>query len=189
MVWSDEDREHIEASEKRITDLESELQRTIASLDEQTDVATLAIKVANEAKSERDKAMAWDDGPLPEDEEIRATHPTRTHLHETYGEAMRLVGATRSKGKLVDLVNWLLVERDKARSEAETAKVCEAFITETAALPCKWEGLRKDKAGNIYGGVPVPDPNWREHGFVSGDQCGECVSCKARKLLKKENNQ
>lgn len=50
----------------------------------------------------------WDDRTLPEDEAIKAAHPTRTGQHERYAEAMRLVGAKRSKYALVELVNWLL---------------------------------------------------------------------------------
>lgn len=58
----------------------------------------------------------WDDRPLPEDEEIDAAFPTRSDRHDTYAEAMRLVGARYSKGELVALVNWLLI-----RAEARTA--------------------------------------------------------------------
>lgn len=54
----------------------------------------------------------WGDTPLPEDDAIKAAHPTRTGRHDLYAEAMRLVGARRSKGGLVELVNWLLAERD-----------------------------------------------------------------------------
>jgi len=50
----------------------------------------------------------WDDYPLPEDKDIKAAHPLRTGRHDLYAEAMRLVGAKRSKGALVELVNWLL---------------------------------------------------------------------------------
>lgn len=53
----------------------------------------------------------WDDVPLPEDEKIDAVHPTRSGRHDLYTEAMRLVGARRSKRGLVDLVNWLLHQR------------------------------------------------------------------------------
>jgi hypothetical protein len=54
--------------------------------------------------------LKWseDDQPLPEDDQICAAHPLRTGNHERYVEAMRLVGAKRSKYALVDLVNWLL---------------------------------------------------------------------------------
>lgn len=52
----------------------------------------------------------WEDQPIPEDEAIKAAHPTRSGQHEAYQEAMRLVGAKRSKAALVELVNWLLLE-------------------------------------------------------------------------------
>lgn len=56
---------------------------------------------------------AWDDDrPLPEDAEIAAAHPLKTGRHDLYSEARRLVGAKRSKGALVDLVNWLLYRVD-----------------------------------------------------------------------------
>ncbi len=58
-----------------------------------------------------DGAGDWtdEDQPLPEDEAIDAAHPVRTGNHAIYAEAMRMVGAKRSKGALVELVNWLLV--------------------------------------------------------------------------------
>lgn len=52
--------------------------------------------------------LPWGDRPLPEDKAIHDTHPTVTGNHGIYMEAMRMVGAKRSKGALVDLVNWLL---------------------------------------------------------------------------------
>lgn len=67
--------------------------------------------------SDDEKRDAWGDAPLAEDPEIDAAHPLRrSHddpaAHRRYGEAMRLVGARRSKRGLVDLVNWLLAGRD-----------------------------------------------------------------------------
>lgn len=56
-----------------------------------------------------------EDRPLPEDAAIAAAFPTRSGLHDVYQEAMRLVGAKRSKGALVGLVNWLLVEQARQR--------------------------------------------------------------------------
>lgn len=50
------------------------------------------------------------DQPLPEDGAIKAAHPLKTGKHDTYAEALRLVGAKRSKYALVDLVNYLLVQ-------------------------------------------------------------------------------
>ncbi len=54
---------------------------------------------------------AWQDAPLPEDDAILAASPLHTGRNDIYAEAMRLVGARHSKGGLVALVNWLLVER------------------------------------------------------------------------------
>lgn len=64
-------------------------------------------------------ALQWSEGdvPLPEDDEIRGAHPNVSGEHETWGEAMRLVGAKRSKGALVGLVNWLLVERKRLQDQ------------------------------------------------------------------------
>lgn len=51
----------------------------------------------------------WRDEPLPEDDAITLAHPLRSGRHDLYAEAMRLVGARRSKGGLVELVCWLLL--------------------------------------------------------------------------------
>lgn len=51
----------------------------------------------------------WADRPIPEDEEIDEAFPTRSGRHDLYAHAMRMVGAKRSKGALVALVNMLLV--------------------------------------------------------------------------------
>lgn len=56
----------------------------------------------------------WGDQPLPEDAEIAAAHPLRSGRSDLYGEAMRLVGARRSKSSLVDLVTWLLLKAENA---------------------------------------------------------------------------
>lgn len=55
--------------------------------------------------------MTEDDQPIPEDDAIKAAHPTRSGRHGLYAQAMRLVGAKKSKQALVDLVTWLLLER------------------------------------------------------------------------------
>lgn len=60
-----------------------------------------------------------DDRPLPEDAAIDAAHPMETGEHELYTEALRMVGAKRSKYALVDLVNWLLLK--VKRSERDVA--------------------------------------------------------------------
>lgn len=50
-----------------------------------------------------DKADSWS-------EKINAAFPTRSGSHEEYATAMQMVGNRYSKGSLVALVNWLLVE-------------------------------------------------------------------------------
>ena len=61
-----------------------------------------------------------DDQPLPEDEAIKAAHPTRSGRHKEYAEAMRMVGAKRSKGALVELVSWLLIQLADAKEKRKT---------------------------------------------------------------------
>lgn len=77
----------------------------------------------------RKEALEWseEDQPLPEDEKIHAAHPLTTGRHDLYAEAMRMVGAKRSKGAIVGLVNWLLLERQEARKEAaqRCAEICD----------------------------------------------------------------
>ena len=64
-----------------------------------------------------------DDRPLPEDDAIKAAIPTRSGRHDLYAEAMRLVGAKRSKRALVELVNWLLHREADECLEVEAARV------------------------------------------------------------------
>ncbi len=72
---------------------------------------------------EEDLVEEWKDRPLKEDFAIRAAFPTRSGEHEAYGEAMRLVGACHSKGRLLALVNWLLVLlKKRVEIEKEEAK-------------------------------------------------------------------
>lgn len=65
-------------------------------------------------------AEAWMDAPLPEDAEIDRAFPTRSGSHAEYAEAMRLVGARRSKAGLVALVNWLLLRIGRAKGTRRT---------------------------------------------------------------------
>lgn len=62
---------------------------------------------------------AWsdEDRPLPEDSKIEEAHPLNSGEHELYAEAVRMVGAKRSKYALVDLVHWLLV---RLKTEVKT---------------------------------------------------------------------
>lgn len=62
----------------------------------------------------------WDDTEDEWTERIKAAHPSRSGSHEEYATAMRMVGNRRSKGALVELVNWLLVENKKRPSAPRT---------------------------------------------------------------------
>ena len=74
-----------------------------------------------------------EDQPLPEDIAIAEAHPMATGDHSTYMEAVRLVGAKRSKYALVDLVNWLLVEKKKA-TQTERERIAKRLEGRAAAL-------------------------------------------------------
>jgi len=77
-----------------------------------------------ELKKLCDEKFAWDedDRGLPEDSAIHAAHPVRSGAHDRYMDAARMVGAKRSKYALIDLVNWLMSERDAAVKRAEEAE-------------------------------------------------------------------
>lgn len=60
--------------------------------------------------------MSWDDKPDKWTPEIEAAFPTRSGSHEEYQTASEMVGNRHSKHALVSLVNWLLLELNRARS-------------------------------------------------------------------------
>lgn len=70
------------------------------------------------------RELAPADFALPEDKEIIAARDKAMTGRgvRSYQEAMRLVGAKRSKGALVDLVNWLLVENERLKLPAEITR-------------------------------------------------------------------
>lgn len=84
-------------------------------------------------------AEGWEDEedqPLAEDHAIAAAFPTRSERHETYAEAMRLVGAKRSKLALVSLVNWILTRAEVAEDKLDVVLArCEDH--ETNVIPTK----------------------------------------------------
>ena len=53
--------------------------------------------------------VPWADVTDEWSEAIREAFPTRSGSHDEYATAMKMVGNRHSKGKLVALVNWLLV--------------------------------------------------------------------------------
>ena len=80
-----------------------------------SDIDSLADLLATARAEGAAAALEWtdEDRGIPEDDAIDAVHPAHTNQHhDLYGEAMRMVGAKRSKGALVDLVTWLLIERE-----------------------------------------------------------------------------
>lgn len=58
--------------------------------------------------------VPWADRPDEWSAAIEAAFPTRSNSHKEYCVAMKMVGNRHSKGELVSLVNWLLVEQKKA---------------------------------------------------------------------------
>ena len=77
----------------------------------ESDVMSLAMQF----DKVREEAVAWADDEDEWSGKIRDAFPTRSGSHEEYGIAMRMVGNRHSKGELVSLVNWLLVELNKRR--------------------------------------------------------------------------
>jgi hypothetical protein len=71
-----------------------------------------AIARIERAERERDEALHWEDVDDEWTQAVKAAHPTRSDSHDQYAMAMKMVGHRHSKGELVSLVNWLLVERD-----------------------------------------------------------------------------
>jgi hypothetical protein len=72
--------------------------------------------------------LPWGDVKDEWSDAIRAAFPTRSGSHEAYAKAMLMVGHRHSKGELVALVNWLLVENEKLR--AEQARVSPLLVDE-----------------------------------------------------------
>lgn len=70
-----------------------------------------------------------EDRPLPEDLMIQSCHPaiTTKPRHDLYAEALRMVGAKRSKGALVELVHWLLYRIAEGEPESAPKKAIPDF--------------------------------------------------------------
>lgn len=100
---------------------------------------------------------AWKDcvdRPLPEDPEIEAAFPTRSGEHELYADAMRYVSARYSKGGLVALVHWLLLENKKTGAALiESLKIAGGLLQEKEKLR-----LIVDAAMAMYAACPA-DPD------------------------------
>jgi hypothetical protein len=112
---------------EQITELENTLSSTVSARD-------LTIR---DLKEELRQARDWEDVDDEWTEQIKAAHPTRSGSHDEYGIAMRMVGHRHSKGELVALVNWLLVQggaaadereaREGIRRQAEKSSACSTY--------------------------------------------------------------
>lgn len=141
------------------------------------------VVLMGERDEARRVAIEWtqEDLPLPEDAVIHAAHPNRTGAHERYQEALRLVGAKRSKYALVDLVNWMLSERDEARAEAASWKAkredSERYVESyrKAMLEARAACAAKDKALQTVewdGRNNCPGCNWNKR--YNGGHASHC---------------
>jgi hypothetical protein len=79
----------------------------------------------------------WGDVDDEWTETIRVAHPSRNGAHNAWGVAMQMVGHRHSKGALVALVHWLLVERDGARRAAAGSALDTKRLD--AACTAAWE--------------------------------------------------
>lgn len=123
----------------------------------QLQLLALLDEVAEEARA---AALAWtdEDQSLPEDDAITAAHPAYSDKHHNlYTEAMRMVGAKRSKGALVGLVCWLLVRAEEAR--AAERKACAEFVSDRART---WELIVRTTE------VPADQADVYMHGVAAG---------------------
>jgi hypothetical protein len=91
-------------------------------------------------RAELDAALHWEDVDDEWSEQIRAAHPMHSGAHEQYGIAMEMVGHRHSKGRLVELVNWLLVTAKRA------AQVCDEMAT---AVSSGGSPSHKDSAAHL----------------------------------------
>lgn len=101
--------------------------------------------------------MAWKDEhdrPLPEDDEIHKTFPTRSNDHDTYAEASRMVGARYSKGGLIALVNMLLHRTKHYKELLEIAKLAKR-LTLLLADDTDHENRIKEELTQLLKKVPV----------------------------------
>lgn len=80
--------------------------------------------------------VAWEDREDEMSDAITASHPVNSKRHDTYQQAMELVGNRHSKGALVALVNHLLIQSSSAlvatppaERVVEAAQPAETYYT------------------------------------------------------------
>jgi hypothetical protein len=125
-------------------------------------------------RSKRPKSETWDDEALPEDEAIDAAFPLTSRRFDLHDEARRLVGAKRSKGALIDLVNWLLHRIEQAR--APWANVVAAAVRLADAGQASEDLLRavREMQRKAYGdGLVIFGPKAKPQPANTA----ECVLC------------
>jgi hypothetical protein len=163
----------------RLVELEEERDEALR----QAQIAFATVKQIREISDAIERSKRWteEDQPLPEDDAIKNAHPLRSGKHDTYAEAMRLVGAKRSKGALVALVNWLLSERDEAVTRAavradELAAVseqlerqglchddeCDLVQDPSGAATCNCAQIGRERRVQIEEALAAAE-RWREH--------------------------
>jgi hypothetical protein len=101
-------------------------------------------------EAERDAWQKWQDSPTEHDDAISAAFPTRSGSHVQYAQAMEMVGTRHSKGALVALVNWLLVERDALKDAVNHWADCAVHHIEgdTCDMGCHPSATDVVLAGN-----------------------------------------
>jgi hypothetical protein len=97
--------------------------------------------------------VTWDDVDDEWTEAILAAHPVHSGAHDEWVVAMQMVGHRRSKYELVMLVNWLLVERARARRAAAEPKLDTRRLDATCRAA--WELVLEPLGCEI---TPVADP-------------------------------
>lgn len=93
----------------------SEIEKALKRVEEDKDDIPLDVLALRRIVEEM-REWSEDDDSVPEDEQIRRAHPLETKDFDTYNEALRMVGAKKSKYALVDLVNWL-ISKNKGESK------------------------------------------------------------------------
>lgn len=96
------------------------------------------------------------DKPIPEDEAIKAAHPMRTGKHAVYVRALEMVSAKHSKGALVEMVNWLLVERDAALRFEVTEEQRKAL--EECVRSAIYRGTYREAVDTLLAALRGPKP-------------------------------
>jgi hypothetical protein len=142
-----------DAACKMATDLGAEIHRTETGGEVLFTISEVSPSVkfrAEDIEGMRAAVLAfdgpWEDAADQWSEAIHAAHPTRSESHDEWGQAMEMVGHRHSKGELVALVNWLLLQV-KRRGEAVVGNQCSKYKTlaEHDGCPACFEFRERDR--------------------------------------------